>query len=158
MLSTQKTPVQKVTFLLRKAEEDDLLFARELIRTNMAYYYQVTGFTWDDDLFNETWNLTFNTIITLPELQAEKRIGVVRLHIGQQQAILWDFHLLPQYQNQGMGEQILQRCIKASRDLGCNVMVLNVCKVNPALSLYLRAGFTPSLETDHELQMKLLLS
>jgi ribosomal protein S18 acetylase RimI-like enzyme len=150
-------PTERQIFFMRRADDNDLIFARELIRNNMMSYYKMIGLDWNNDAFQEIWNLTSNIIVTPPEKDASP-IGVMRMHISDQEATLWDLQLLSEYRNQGMGKQLLQHCIQISRNAGCKLITLNVCKANPALSLYQRAGFQIDNETEHQIKMKFLLS
>lgn len=145
------------SYALRRAKEHDLAFASELIYNNMSPYYKVMGYQWDSDIFKDVWKITSNIIVTLPESQ-QRPIGVVRMHINEQRAVLWDLQLLPEYRGQGIGAQLIQTCIQISRNAGCPMMTLDVCKVNPAISLYQRAGFQPASETEHEIKMHLALT
>ncbi|GLX87337.1 hypothetical protein tloyanaT_35900 [Thalassotalea loyana] len=70
-----------------------------------------------------------------------------RLHIRQLQ-------ILPNFQNKGIGEKVINRVVTRAREINQPV-TLNVLKQNPALRLYQRLGFRVEQETELEFFMKL---
>lgn len=139
--------------LLRLANDADRPFARDLTRANMAVHHQTAGQGWDDELFDQYWKLTFNSLVLVEEAQQQHVAGLVRLHLGEATAILWDLQLLPRFRGQGIGSQLMVRVLDTCREKGITSISLDVYKTNPAMHLYRRFGFNVELETPHALKM-----
>ena len=61
--------------------------------------------------------------------------------------------LLPEYRGRGIGTQLLHRLLALLRENGFSRVSLSVQKENPALRLYLRAGFRIAAHRGNEYLM-----
>ena len=66
---------------------------------------------------------------------------------------LYRIWLLPEYQNQGLGSQVLESLINRADELGLPLK-LTVLRSNPAKQLYERLGFSVKKETDSHYEMR----
>jgi ribosomal protein S18 acetylase RimI-like enzyme len=141
---------------LKEATPEDQSFAKQLILDNMATYIQQSGYQWNDSEFEQGWALTANIIVVRDTTkQQEEKIGLIRLHLSDERAILWEFQLIKSCQNQGLGKSLLELMIRSNA--GRKEFVLEVYRNNPAVNLYEQAGFKIRYETEYLLGMFLPL-
>ncbi len=63
----------------------------------------------------------------------ENEPGTIKVH---------KLYLKPQYHHKGLGSMMLTHAKEQARSMGCNMLVLNVNKNNPAVKVYQRNGFS----------------
>lgn len=74
----------------------------------------------------------------------EKLVGIA---IAEKQAWnrtlwVWEFHIDPEYQQRGMGKQLMQALAEIGKQAGCRVMVCETQNTNvPAIRFYRKMGF-----------------
>lgn len=140
---------------LRKAGETDQRFLFDLVRTAMQPVYEASGeeVSRDDDAFNEFQN-TFNPDDIFVIQYEGKDIG--RLHVSRssEQIFVGGVHLLPEYQEQGIGATVLEGLIEESNASAVPI-ILEVRHVNTrAADLYKRLGFVEKGERDNMVIME----
>lgn len=151
-MTPPKTSPEHCIQLIR-ASDADLPFARDLTRNNMASYHQEAGLNWDDERFEHYWERTLNTLVVIKDIGRRHIAGLVRLHLGNNSAALWDLQLLPHFQSQGIGSQLMERILDICRKRNVESISLQVYKTNPAMRLYQRFGFSVDQQTPHMVKM-----
>lgn len=86
--------------------------------------------------------------------QAGQAIGVLKVLRDGVQWELYQIQLLPQFQGQGIGAQIIGSLIAEARTAGVGLR-LGVLRANPARKLYERLGFVVVSEKEHGCEMAL---
>ena len=79
------------------------------------------------------------------------RIGIVQYESSCEEIRILQLQIHPDYQGQGYGGGVIEQLLRLA---GQGPVSLAVLKGNPAIRLYLRAGFKVVGEDDHEYHMK----
>ena len=79
--------------------------------------------------------------------RAEVALGRLILNYAEQQLVVIDIALLPEFRNTGLGTAILKKLMEEARHKGLSI-VLRVEFFNPALRLYTRLGFVKTREVN----------
>lgn len=74
-------------------------------------------------------------------------MGRLILNYAEQQLVVIDIALLPEFRNTGLGTAILNKLMEEARQKGLSI-VLRVEFFNPALRLYTRLGFVKTREVN----------
>jgi ribosomal protein S18 acetylase RimI-like enzyme len=143
--------VPSVPYTLRPAQPADMDFLFALHRSTMrAYVERIWG--WDDDVQKARFAEYYPT--------AERRIVVDGVDVGAlaidyrpDAVFVVNIEILPAFQGQGLGAQILTDIIGRAQDDG-RAVELQVLKVNPARRLYERLGFQVTGETETHYLMR----
>lgn len=128
----------------------DPAFACELSRVNMVSYYQQHAIDWQQELFDASWSRMENFEV----FHEGRRVGVLRL--SQTPEALWirDLQISPEWQNQGIGTQVLNWAREATGQRGLRRLCLRVFETNPAKDLYKRLGFEETGRDDYLILMQ----
>ncbi|WP_158700940.1 GNAT family N-acetyltransferase [Phytohalomonas tamaricis] len=118
-------------------QENDVVFARTLIRQTMSPYWRRRGMVFNTTLFMRQWVKLTAAIIE----RDETAVGVIAWENEPRVAYLREFHLVESYRGQGLGMQVLQDWINLQQNQGVETMYLKVFADNPARRLYERVGF-----------------
>jgi GNAT superfamily N-acetyltransferase len=86
-------------------------------------------------------------------LVGDEVAGCVGFRIGAQHVMLDSFYLASRFQNGGLGSEIFKALLAESDALG-KPMRLEVLKQSPADRFYLRHGFTPIGEGEHDVMFE----
>ncbi|GAA5496379.1 hypothetical protein Rhal01_02562 [Rubritalea halochordaticola] len=109
-----------------------------------AYVEPIWG--WDEqeqiDFHHNDWNQQRPEIIT----HDGRDIGTIEIVRSETELHLGEFYLFPEYQKQGIGSHFLERLVQEA-DAKKLPTRLEVIKINPVKSLYLRFGFQDTGET-----------
>jgi ribosomal protein S18 acetylase RimI-like enzyme len=137
---------------LRGATTNDADFLYRLHRAAMqAYVVQTWGQwdeTWQSQYFQHHLDPSAYQIIVLHG----QDIGAISVVRRVTDIFLGNIELLPAYQRQGIGTQLIQTLLDEAHQKGVAV-TLQVLKVNPARRLYERLGFSIRGETTTHYQM-----
>jgi GNAT superfamily N-acetyltransferase len=139
---------------LRPAHDGDRNFAYDVKKAAMRIYIEpIWG--WDEDFqlnfHRSDWEIRRPEIIML----ANHGIGTMEIVRSENGFHLGEFYLYPEYQRQGIGLHLLQRLLQEA-DRAKLPIQLEVIKINPVQSLYLRCGFVIAGETKtHYLMQRL---
>ena len=146
--------VNDVNLKLRKAGPNDSDFAYRVKRAAFKEYVEkIWG--WDEDEQRELHARRFRKhdfrIINLNGTD----VGIMAVAVAPDCVHVNQLFILPEHQNNGIGEGCMTLILEEARQLGLPVR-LSVLKVNPrALAFYQRLGFTHTGETDtHDLLEK----
>ena len=112
------------------------------------YVTQTWG--WDEDWQKRNFAENFKPEKAKIIVFGEKEIGYWEVSEKETETVLISIRLLPEYQNRGIGTEIIKDLLSDSR----KPVRLQVLKVNPAQKLYKRIGFEIFDETDTHFLMK----
>ncbi|MFM9847973.1 MAG: GNAT family N-acetyltransferase [Hyphomicrobiaceae bacterium] len=137
---------------LRPATIDDLGFAWQLYRETMRYITDQLS------AFNEARHMTSFAERFVPEevriiASGNKDIGWLQVSETEDEIFIKQMFLQPASQRQGIGSSLLVNLIEHGRQAKKPVR-LGVVKINPALRLYQRHGFTITSEDDFKFYME----
>jgi ribosomal protein S18 acetylase RimI-like enzyme len=137
---------------LRPATWDDLNFLYDLLRTTMREHVERI-WHWNDEWQREYFRSNFdpdeNQIIVLDG----EDIGVFGTRRQDDEIYLARIYILPGYQNQGLGTQLLNSLLAEAAHQNLSV-TLRALKGNPARRLYERLGFKIVEENETHYTMK----
>ncbi len=123
----------------RRTHVGDLQFLWELHEKTFRTYVEAT-WGWDEPWqrqnFRDTRDLSRYEII----VRKGQDIGCIRIDDQQDLLFLDYIALLPKYQNQGFGTELVREILTRAARRGVPVR-LRILKVNPARALYERLGF-----------------
>jgi GNAT superfamily N-acetyltransferase len=133
---------------LRAASSADTAFALRLTEACMRAYAERTWGSWDG---RADLDVEFDQIVQLAGCDVGL-IGVVRRSDGW---FLDKLYLLPAYQNQGLGSQLLRSLIDEAKSAQA-MLRLTVLEVNPARRFYERHGFvlTHTISPRHHMEWR----
>lgn len=124
---------------LRAARDADRGFGFEVKSAALRPYIE-TIWGWDEPFqveFHRTdWEKQRPQIVTLDG----RDIGTMEVVRGEIGFHLGEFYLFPAYQRQGIGHHLMQQLLRDA-DAAKLPIRLEVFKINPVRSLYLRCGF-----------------
>jgi len=89
-------------------------------------------------------------------LVGDETVGCVGFRVGPEHVMLDSFYLAARFQNDGLGSEIFRTLLAESDALG-KPMRLEVLKQSPADRFYLRHGFTPIGEGEHDVMFERLV-
>jgi len=137
---------------LRDVKPSDIDFLYGLHATTMKDYVSQTWGNWDDAWQSQHFREHFDPSICKMIVLKGIDIGVIAVSRQTSEIFLSNIQLLPAYQNQGIGGQLIEMLIgeAAWKDIPITLQVL---KVNPARKLYERLGFSVTGETETHYQM-----
>jgi ribosomal protein S18 acetylase RimI-like enzyme len=139
-------------YTLRQVTVADYAFLFHLHRASMKDYVSQT-WDWDErvqqTLFQERFEPSLLQIVVVDG----RDVGVLSIKQQSDTLVLANLQILPDSQKQGLGTAIIRALIWQASQQGISVS-LQVLKVNPALKLYERLGFTVTGETDTHYLMK----
>jgi ribosomal protein S18 acetylase RimI-like enzyme len=137
---------------LRAATTDDADFLYRLHRAAMQNHVVQTWGEWDEawqlQYFQQHFDPSAYQIIVV----RGQDIGAISVVRRTTDIFLRRIELLPAYQGQGIGTQLIGALIDGAHQKGVP-MTLQVLKTNPACRLYERLGFSISGETTTHYQM-----
>jgi ribosomal protein S18 acetylase RimI-like enzyme len=139
----------KHTLQFQSITDSDLPFLYEVYSSTRMEEMKSTG--WSKEQINQFLTMQFNLqhshytkhypnanfdIVMLKDQQ----IGRLYIDRGEHDILIIDIALLPQYQKQGIGYQLMKSILDEAKEK--NLLVhLHVEKYNPALQFYFRLGF-----------------
>jgi ribosomal protein S18 acetylase RimI-like enzyme len=86
-------------------------------------------------------------------LQGSQPIGRMLVDRNEQEIVLVDIALLPEYRNAGIGTRLVQSLLDEAVSTGKSVR-LHVVTTNPAVRMYERLGFSTADDSGSYLEMK----
>ena len=109
---------------------------------------------WDDNFqreyFNQKWKKAVYQIIEKDHIS----IGTIWMEYGPDQHTLKEIQILPEFQNRGIGTDLIKSEIMLARKANMPIR-LRLLKDNPSYSLYKRLGFKTYKEDGNYLYMEL---
>jgi len=132
---------------LRTISEKDLEFRWRLHNAALRSYIESTwGWdeVWQRQHFIDEFDPSKGTIITVDGVDA----GYWSVIEYDDDVMLVSIHLLPEFQNLGIGSRVITDLLKTEKPVR-----LQVLKVNPARTLYERLGFEVFEETETHFKM-----
>lgn len=138
---------------LRPADESDVHFAFGVLRASMRPYVEATWGAgdepWQHQRFLESFVPATHQIIE----DSGRPIGCLAVEERPDHLFLARILLLPEAQGRGIGTHLIREVCESAHRRGLPV-VLTILKVNPAVRLYQRLGFTVVGETGTHFRME----
>ena len=141
----------------RKALPSDTDFARQ---THHAAYRDVVMRQFgsfdektQDKYFAESWKLGNQEIL----LKDDKKVGYCSIEYLPNEIIIQQLTILPEFQSQGIGSELLTDVLKEAKIKGTPVK-LQVLKKNRAKNLYEKLGFKEIGTTDTHFKMEFIFT
>jgi len=128
-----------------KAEDKDFLF--DLRKQTMVEHLEKSGLFLSDEEHRTRVDKSFENSFVV--LYQEHQAGLVKYEENKAMLEVLQIQILPEYQNKGIGKQVLQYLFKKEKTIQ-----LKVLKDNPAKNLYRRLGFITVGEDEHEYHME----
>ncbi len=140
----------QVTLRQATPEDSDLVYS---IKKEVLGLYVEQTWGWD-----EKWQQEFHRTHYRPtdiSIIVEEGVEVGTVGIYRRDDTIWleSLHVLPEYQNRGIGSHFIKQAIARATTARLPVR-LKVLKVNPARKLYQRFGFVDIEETDYHFVME----
>ena len=141
---------------LRPGQEKDSKFIYLIKKTTLKSYIEQTWGSWDEKFQVSRHNKNFISEVYQIIQYKGIDIGVQKIQEDNESVEIDIIEILPEYQNKGIGTQLLNNIISFSRQKN-KIVSLQVLKANTrALKLYKHLGFQVINENDTHLRMKLL--
>ncbi|MDX9668891.1 MULTISPECIES: GNAT family N-acetyltransferase [unclassified Pseudomonas] len=140
-----------MSYSLRRAQPNDLAFARDLACRNMLRYYIDHDLLWQDEAFDVAWSGRDNWLI----IRAEVAVGFFSLSRDRRALYIRELQVTEAFRGQGAGSWALDQVIAMACTEGLPALRLTVFKNNPAQSLYKRKGLKVCGEDECFLRMQL---
>ncbi len=135
----------------RRATSDDLAFLLNLRKSTMNEHLIAMGLFYTDADHRERIFDHFEDSLII--YHDDHAVGLLKLAMLPDRYHIRQFQILPAFQQQGIGTQVLTKvlamAVKKQKDV-----TLNVLKKNPARLLYQRAGFKIVSDNDIEYHMR----
>ena len=125
---------------LRPATADDREFAYRTTRDTMREYVLATWGAWNEDEARQRSSENISAGATQIIELASTAIGIQVVKREQDAIRLLQIFILPEYQQRGIGSQLIERLLAEARSARLPLR-LRVLRVNPAFALYQRIGF-----------------
>lgn len=129
----------------RTPSEEDRSFCYEVKKAALRSYVELI-WGWNEqeqiEFHRKDWEAQKPEIITLEG----RDIGTIEIVRREKELHLGEFYLFPEFQKQGIGSHFMDRLIQEADIKGFPIK-LEVIKINPVKSLYLRYGFKDTGET-----------
>jgi ribosomal protein S18 acetylase RimI-like enzyme len=134
----------------RPALESDVPFLLELRRQTMGPVHTAAGIDQSPELIEARVRSNFDCAEII-ELNG-RPIGLLKVIRSPTEWRVSQIQLLPEHQGKGIGTQLLQEVLDSARAAGL-VVTLSALKINPAVRLYRRLGFTAASESEKSVSM-----
>ena len=128
---------------LRPSSQDDLPWLDLFYESQMRPFVERTH-TWNSGVFSENFDAEETSIITY----CSEDVGMLKVKRHEDHIYLADILIKPEFQGRGFGTALISELISESK-LKNIPLKLRVLKVNPALELYTKLGFSIESENDH---------
>ncbi|NEQ48066.1 MAG: GNAT family N-acetyltransferase [Leptolyngbya sp. SIOISBB] len=132
-----------------KADRDHLF---ELHRVSLGPYVDQL-FGWEEELQRHLFDQKFTVDHCYWIVVDQLRVGAVSYQIHPERFYLEKIEIYPEFQRQGYGSRVITD-ILSEADAKSLAVELQVFKINPAIALYKRLGFSQMGETDIHLQLR----
>lgn len=134
----------------RPALQADVPFLLELRRQAMGPVHAAAGIDQSPELTEARVRSNFECA-EIVELNGSP-IGLLKVIRSPTEWRVSQIQLLPEHQGNGIGTQLLQEVLDSARAAGL-VVTLSTLKINPAVRLYRRLGFTTASESGTSVSM-----
>jgi ribosomal protein S18 acetylase RimI-like enzyme len=141
-----------IVYTLRQATEADYAFLFHLHEATMKEYVTQT-WGWDEAVQQILFQMRFEPAHLQIVVVDGRDVGVLSVKQQPGTLVIANLQILPDSQKQGLGTAIIKALLWQARLQGVPVS-LQVLKVNPALKLYERLGFTVTGEIDTHYLMR----
>ncbi len=140
---------QTTAFTLRPATEEDIEFIYDLrIKTMKPLFESIMGWNETDERGKAADELANAEVIMV----GEKNVGVIKVIPKTEGLHLHQMQILPEFQNHGIGAELVRRTLGHSEHMQMPVS-LYVVKNTPAMDLYRKWGFEVTEDFEHHCMM-----
>lgn len=139
-------------FELRPAREEDYELMWRIQRRSLGPYVTAT-WGWDEAVQRDFYDRNFDHRTHHIVRVAGSDAGFLSFQLRADHLYLADLALLPEYQRQGVGTEVLHHVIARAGARGVPVR-LQVLESNPARAFYERHGFVQRGETETHVRME----
>ncbi|OMH25290.1 GNAT family N-acetyltransferase [Motiliproteus sp. MSK22-1] len=129
-------------------------FAEEIVRENMAVYYQQHELGFNRQQFRQFLSEYESYILKT----GNNEIGIICLSFEADVAYIRDIQLLPEYQSKGIGSWVIKQFETTLLRRNYRALRLRVFASNPAYQLYQRLGFAEKRNDGATIGMEKILS
>jgi GNAT superfamily N-acetyltransferase len=136
---------------LRPAQPADEAFLLALRKQTMTEHLARVGLDLNDEHHRQ--RLLANYADASVICVGAEDIGLLKAYRTEAAWVLMQIQLLPAWQGQGIGAEVIAALVAKARDEGFPV-TLSVLKGNPARRLYERLGFRVVAESAHEYELR----
>jgi GNAT superfamily N-acetyltransferase len=136
---------------LRPAQPADQGFLLVLRKQTMTEHLSRVGLDLDDEHHRQ--RLLANYADASVICVGAEDIGLLKAYRTEAAWVLMQIQLMPAWQGQGIGAEVIAALVAKARDEGLPV-TLSVLKGNPARRLYERLGFRVFAESEHEYELR----
>jgi len=123
---------------IQPGSDENMSFAHDLTKLNMASYYSRHNRTWDRRIFEKSWAETDNYCL----FENDILVGILRCSHDREHFYIRAIQVIPQAQNHGIGAFALLYAESLCKALFFRAIRLHVFEDSPARRLYSRMGFT----------------
>ena len=124
----------------KSENEDHTVISMELKNLDTSYEKQ-WNYT-DDELDNYRKLLKEGLSIGAYDDETLVGIAIIEKKTWNRTLWVWEFHVHPDYQNKGIGRQMMEELVKIGRKADCRTIVCETQNTNvPAIRFYRKVGF-----------------
>jgi len=142
-----------VPITLRLANLADIEFAYEVVCKTIRPYAEQTFGIWQEAHVRTTLENNISADVTKIIMTGAKAAGILTVQELESHVQLDQLFVLPQYQRNGIGTELVRDVLQRAKQLGVPVR-LRVLRVNPARRLYDRLGFFITSEEPQRFYMQ----
>ena len=142
-----------VPITLRLANLADIEFAYEVLCKTIRPYAEQTFGIWQEAQVRITLANNISADVTKIIMTGAKAAGILTVQELESHVQLDQLFVLPQYQRNGIGTELVRDVLQRAKQLGVPVR-LRVLRVNPAKRLYDRLGFFVTSEEPQRFYMQ----
>ena len=141
-------------YSLRHAKDADRAWLEELRRAAYEHLFNATWGGWDETRHQRHFAATWQQgRIQLIEVNG-RPIGMIQLREPDDCVEIGEIQILPEYQNKGLGTQLLVEVIDRARQQGRDVILSMGLMNSGAHRLYERLGFEETERSDTHIHMR----
>jgi len=139
-----------MNFKLRSCKKTDYDFCFKLFEENMKPYSLKHWEEWNPNFFTTGFNIKNTTIIEVDN----KPIGYFDIELKEDHGLINGIQLLKDYQNKGVGTQLLKKIETIFKSSNLNYSKLKVFNDNPVIKLYQKLNYKEIKETKDSIIMQ----
>jgi ribosomal protein S18 acetylase RimI-like enzyme len=141
---------------LRYSTDNDYEFLYQLNKTTMKKRVEkIWG--WEEGVQQKLFRDKSSTEKYKIIVQNNIDIGAISVSKDNNEVFIMNIQILPEYQNRGIGAEVINQIIVDSKSKNLDRVWLQVFKINPAKKLYDKLGFSTIKETETHYVMELKL-
>ena len=152
-VSAHGQSMRSVPITLRRANLADSEFAYGVVCETIRPYAEQTFGIWQEAQVRAMLASNIGAGVTKVITAGAEPLGILTVHESESHVQLDQLFVLPQYQRNGIGTELVREILQRAKQLGVPVR-LRVLRVNPAKRLYDRLGFFVTSEEPQRFYMQ----